>query len=102
MASDASGPRLEAALATAGLDVAGMSLKTAPRGYPKDHPRIELLRRKQLIVGLPLPGDGGLSRDAALGHVAGVWRAATPVVDWLDEHVGASTLPPPPGRYGSG
>ncbi|HYH89949.1 MAG TPA: DUF2461 domain-containing protein [Solirubrobacteraceae bacterium] len=102
VASDASGPRLEAALATAGLDVAGMSLKTAPRGYPKDHPRIELLRRKQLIVGLPLPGDGGLSRDAALGHVAGVWRAATPVVDWLDEHVGASTLPPPPGRYGSG
>ena len=102
VASDDSGPRLEAALAKAGLEVAGMSLKTAPRGYPKDHPRIELLRRKQLIVGLPLPGEGGLSRDAALGHVGGVWRAATPVIDWLDEHVGASTLPPPPGRYGSG
>ena len=26
------------------------SLKTAPRGYPKDHPRIELLRRKGLIA----------------------------------------------------
>ena len=52
VASDDSGPRLEAALATAGLEVAGLSLKTAPRGYPKDHPRIELLRRKQLIVGL--------------------------------------------------
>ncbi|MEO1059027.1 MAG: DUF2461 domain-containing protein, partial [Actinomycetota bacterium] len=25
-------------------------LKTAPRGYPKDHPRIELLRRKGLIA----------------------------------------------------
>ncbi len=27
------------------------SLKTAPRGYPKDHPRIELLRRKGLHRG---------------------------------------------------
>ena len=102
VASDDSGPRLEAALATAGLEVAGATLKTAPRGYPKDHPRIEQLRRKQLIVGGALPGDGGLSRDAALDHVAGVWRAAGPVIDWLDEHVGASTLPPAPGRYGSG
>lgn len=102
VASDDTGPRLEAALAEAGLEVAGMTLKTAPRGYPKDHPRIEQLRRKQLIVGRSLPGDGGLSRERALGHVAGVWRAAGPVVDWLDEHVGASTLPAPPGRYGSG
>jgi uncharacterized protein (TIGR02453 family) len=102
VASDDFGPQLEAALAAAGLEVAGMTLKTAPRGYPKDHPRIELLRRKQLIVGRSLPSEGGLSRDAALGHVAGAWRAAGPVVDWLDEHVGASTLPPPQGRYGSG
>lgn len=102
VASDATGPVLEAALAAAGLEVAGTTLKTAPRGYPKDHPRIELLRRKQLIVGGLAPGDGGLPRDAALGHVAGVWRAAAPVVDWLDEHVGSSTLPPPPDRYGSG
>jgi uncharacterized protein (TIGR02453 family) len=102
VASDDTGPRLEAALAEAGLEVAGMTLKTAPRGYPKDHPRIEQLRRKQLIVGRSLPGDGGLSRERALGHVVGVWRAAGPVVDWLDEHVGASTLPAPPGRYGSG
>jgi uncharacterized protein (TIGR02453 family) len=102
VASDDSGPQLEAALAAARLEVAGMTLKTAPRGYPKDHPRIELLRRKQLIVGGSLPSERGLSRDAALGHVAGVWRAAAPVVDWLDEHVGPSTLPPPQGRYGSG
>ena len=27
------------------------------------------------------------------------WRAATPVVDWLDEHVGATTLPVE-DRYG--
>ena len=99
VAADDTGPELEAALAEAGLEVAGMTLKTAPRGYPRDHPRIELLRRKQLIVGGLAPAEGGLSRDEALGHVAGVWRAATPVVDWLDEHVGATTLPVE-DRYG--
>jgi hypothetical protein len=78
-----------------------MTLKSAPRGYPKDHPRIGLLRYKQLIVGAQLPA-GDLSRDDALAHVGGAWRAAAPVLAWLDEHVGPSTLPPPPSRYGSG
>ena len=27
-------------------------LKTAPKGYPKDHPRIDLLRRKGLMMSL--------------------------------------------------
>jgi uncharacterized protein (TIGR02453 family) len=101
VADDGAGPRLEAALAGAGLEVAGMTLKSAPRGYPKDHPRIGLLRYKQLIVGAQLPA-GDISRDAALAHVGGAWRAAAPVLAWLDEHVGPSTLPPPPSRYGSG
>ena len=30
-------------------EISGESLKTAPKGYPKDHPEIELLRRKQLF-----------------------------------------------------
>ena len=66
VADDEAGPVLEAALAKARLDVAGASLKTAPRGYPRDHPRIELLRRKQLIVGKSLPAGGGITRDPAL------------------------------------
>ena len=35
----------------AGLRDRGEALKTAPRGYPRDHPQIALLRRKQLIAG---------------------------------------------------
>lgn len=38
-------------LDSAGLELVGASLKTAPRGWPKDHPRIELLRRTSLTVG---------------------------------------------------
>ncbi|MGH2945655.1 MAG: DUF2461 domain-containing protein [Solirubrobacteraceae bacterium] len=97
VADDRSGPLLAEAAATAergGLELAGDALRTAPRGYPRDHPRIELLRRKALIAGRALPGTAGIDRNAALTHAAGTWRAAQPINAWLDEHVGPSTLPP--------
>ena len=99
VADDAAGPQLEAVTAAAqdaGLELAGESLRTAPRGYPREHPRIELLRRKALIGGRALPGEGGIERDTALDHVAGAWRAAELLNAWLDEHVGPSTLPREP------
>ena len=98
---DRTGPGLEQAVAAvegAGLEVVGQSLRTAPRGYPREHPRIELLRRKALIAGRALAGAGGIGRDAALEHVGGAWRAAAPLTAWLDEHVGPSTLAPDPRR----
>jgi uncharacterized protein (TIGR02453 family) len=88
-----------AAAVEAGLELAGDSLRTAPRGYPRDHPRIELLRRKELVAGRAAPGAGGIERGAALAHVAGAWRAAEPINAWLDAHVGPSRLPPE-GRWG--
>jgi uncharacterized protein (TIGR02453 family) len=99
VADDEAGPRLEAvatAARDAGLELAGESLRTAPRGYPREHPRIELLRRKALIAGRAMGGDGGIDRDTALDHVSGAWRAAEPLNAWLDEHVGPSTLPREP------
>jgi uncharacterized protein (TIGR02453 family) len=75
----------------AGLEIAGASLKTAPRGYPREHPRIELLRRKALFAGRRLaPDGGGIGRGAALDHVASTWRAAGPLNEWLHANVGAS------------
>ena len=100
MADDAAGPQLEAvargACRTPGSSSPGESLQTAPRGYPREHPRIELLRRKSLIAGRALTGEGGIDRDAALDHVGGAWRAAEPLNAWLDAHVGPSTLPREP------
>ena len=92
-----SGPELERAVAgaaQAGLELWGETLATAPRGYAKDHPRIELLRRKNLTLGATLPASAGIDGDDALSFVSGTWRAAAPVTRWLDAHVGASTLPP--------
>jgi uncharacterized protein (TIGR02453 family) len=101
VADDASGAALveaTAAAEAAGLELAGEALSTAPRGYPRDHPRIALLRRKALIAGRRLAGKGGIAREAALEHLAGTWRAATPVNAWLDANVGPSELPPDPPR----
>jgi uncharacterized protein (TIGR02453 family) len=77
----------------AGLDVWGESLVTAPRGYPKDHERIELLRRKSLSLGATLELGLGISRSDGLRFVSKSWRSAAPVTGWLDEHVGSSALP---------
>jgi uncharacterized protein (TIGR02453 family) len=96
VADDGAGPALAAAaqaVGEAGLELAGQGLRTAPRGYARDHPRIELLRHTSVIVGGRLPAGAGIGRDEALGHVAGAWRAAAPVSAWLDAHVGPSAAP---------
>ena len=74
-----------------GLEVVGESLRTAPRGYPREHPRSELLRHKALVAGRWLTNTSGIARDEALEHVAAAWRAAEPLNAWLAEHVGAGT-----------
>ncbi len=97
------GPKLVAAATKAqkaGLELWGTSLATAPRGYPKDHERIDLLRRKSLTLGAMLKAGRGIGRQDALRFVARTWRASAPVTSWLDEHVGPSTLPPDRRRWG--
>ncbi len=106
VADDRHGPGLAMLVGqaeTAGLELWGLSLATAPRGYPKDHPRIELLRRKSLSLGAALRADRGIGRTDALEFVGTTWRAAAPVTGWLDEHVGASTIATDPWhRRGGG
>jgi len=92
---DARGPELGKLVAKAqktGLEVWGESLVTAPRGYPKDHPRIELLRRKSLALGTTLAFGRGIGRRDGLQFVTKTWRAAAPVTDWLEREVGPTTL----------
>jgi hypothetical protein len=83
-----------AAAEAAGLETFGEALKTAPRGYARDHPRVPLLRHKALVAGRRLePGAEGIARDAALDHVRTAWAACAPLTAWLDRHVGASEIP---------
>jgi uncharacterized protein (TIGR02453 family) len=68
-------------------------LKTAPKGYPKDHPRIELLRQKGLIYWQQWPVGGWLGTPKAKEKVVGLLRAAKPLMKWLETNVGPSEMP---------
>jgi uncharacterized protein (TIGR02453 family) len=63
-------------------------LKTAPKGYAKDHPRIELLRQKGLITWKQWPVGAWLGTRQAKPRVVEFLRASKPVNDWLANHVG--------------
>jgi uncharacterized protein (TIGR02453 family) len=69
----------------------GQTLKSAPRGYPSDHPRIGLLRYKGVICWRQWPVAPWLSTPEAKDHVAGFLRTAAPLHDWLAQHVGPGT-----------
>jgi len=101
VADDRAGPELERAIASvrkANIEVSHgyeQPLATAPKGYPKDHPRIELLRWKGVIAHKHLGAPAWLHTKRAGTEVVKVWRAAAPLLGWLDTNVGPSTLPPP-------
>ena len=84
MADEKSGKALERLLSKLekdGFEIGGDRLKTSPRGYDADHPRIELLRCKQLFAEQVLrlrvrrhrrrpgrPGPRGLEDPATAGR----------------------------------
>lgn len=68
------------------------TLKTAPRGYPKDHARIDLLRQKGLIAWREWPVGAWMGTKQAKERIVEFFHAAAPVNDWLAKHVGESEL----------
>ncbi len=83
------------ALRGGGLGITAISsLKTAPRGYSKDHPRIGLLRLKGLVAMRAWKPAKWMQTKAAVGRVRDAWEVAAPMNVWLDSHVGPSTLAP--------
>lgn len=77
-----------------GLEVMSHSvLKSAPRGYPKDHPRIELLRYKGVATWRAWPPAAWLGTAKAKDRVVEFFRLSKPLVDWIHTNVGPSTIP---------
>ena len=70
-------------------------LKSSPRGFPRDHPRAELLRRKGLMTSKDFGAPAWIHTKRAVTKVRDRWRMASELCGWLDAHVGPSTLPPP-------
>ena len=85
--------RVIAGLAGEGVDVIGENpLKTAPRGYSKDHPRADLLRYKGLIAWREWPVEPWMHTAKAKSRITGFLRAAEPLHAWLADRVGPSEL----------
>ncbi|QBR93157.1 DUF2461 domain-containing protein [Nocardioides euryhalodurans] len=89
MAHDLHGPRLEellAGLERQGFEISGDQLKTSPRGYAADHPRIGLLRHKQLFAGKPYGFGSEAIGEELLEQVRTDWRSLRPLVEWIADH----------------
>lgn len=86
--------RIVEAARAAGLDVSGHdALRTAPRGYAKDHPRVELLRFKGIVTWRAWPAGAWLGTRRAKGRVEEFFSLSRPLNRWLHREVGPSTLP---------
>jgi uncharacterized protein (TIGR02453 family) len=83
---------IAADLRAAKADVSSHStLKTAPRGYAADHPRIGLLRQDGIVGMWAHPPRPWLHTARAADRVADGWRALAPLNEWLRVHVGPPT-----------
>ncbi|GAA3690800.1 DUF2461 domain-containing protein [Gordonia hankookensis] len=78
--------RLLEKLVKAGWEIGGDTLKTSPRGWDADHPRIDLLRHKSLTVGRDYGFENVIHTAALVDRIRTDWRATTPLVDWVVRH----------------
>jgi uncharacterized protein (TIGR02453 family) len=82
----------------ADLEITGHDrLKTAPKGYPRDHPRVELLRHKGVIAWKEWPAGAWLGKASATRRIVDLFRAARPLNEWLAAWVGESHESHPTG-----
>ena len=86
IADDKTGPQLKRILTKLekdGWEIGGEQLKTAPRGYDAEHPRMELLRHKQLFAGKLYGFEPVIHTPELVDRVRADWRILKPMVDWV-------------------
>ena len=71
-----------------GWEIGGDRLKTAPRGWATDHPRIELLRHRSLTAMRDYGFDEVIHTPDLVDRIRADWRAIRPLLDWLVRHGG--------------
>ena len=91
VADDRRGGELEkilAKLGKQGWSIYGEKLKSTPRGYEKDHPRIDLLRHKSLYASTTYELDDALHEPETAQRVRTRWRQVRVLNEWAADHVG--------------
>ena len=80
-------------LEAAGWEIGGEKLKTSPRGFDADHPRIDLLRHKSMTVGRSHGFEPVIHTPELLDVVRDDWRSLRPFsVDRRQRRLAASSL----------
>ncbi|MFD2418842.1 DUF2461 domain-containing protein [Amycolatopsis pigmentata] len=90
------GTRLEKILAKlrrSGWSIAGDTLRTRPRGYAEDHPRLGLLRHRSLYAVRVWDPDDTLHDRSCLDRVRTAWRQLRDLNEWARDHVGVTEKP---------
>ncbi|WP_285744120.1 DUF2461 domain-containing protein [Lentzea sp. NBRC 105346] len=82
--------KIIAKLVKAGWTLAGEQLKSKPRGFDADHPRIDLLRHKSIYVHRTWPPDDALHERKCIDRVRKAWRQVRDFNEWCADHVGVS------------
>jgi uncharacterized protein (TIGR02453 family) len=80
--------KILAKLKRAGFTVGGDRLKTSPRGYDADHPRIDLLRHRSLTIGKDYGFEPIIHTPELVAAVRADWKAARPLVEWVAARLG--------------
>jgi uncharacterized protein (TIGR02453 family) len=70
----------------------GNALIRPPKGFPSEHPAMDLIRCRQWGLSTSLPASEALKPDFA-AVLARYFRLATPVVEALNTPIAASLLP---------
>jgi uncharacterized protein (TIGR02453 family) len=96
VADDVQGAALErivADLGMAGFEISGDVMTRPPRGYPPDHPRVELLKHRSLVGHRHWEPVGWLHTRAAMTRIRESWRRLAPLAEWVRSNVGESDQP---------
>lgn len=91
VADDVAGPQLARAIVAvekARFTIDGERVTRVPSGYPKDHPRGDLLRFKSLTAHRQFGAPPWLSTKQTKSEVVKAWRAMSPLTTWLESQVG--------------
>lgn len=80
-------------LQAGGFVLEGHRLKRPPRGVDPQHPRADLLLHKTLYGERRWQPDDVLHGPQCADRVRQAWHALRPLAQWLDDHVGPSSLP---------
>jgi uncharacterized protein (TIGR02453 family) len=80
------------AIRKAFVEFEGEKLSRPPKGFPKDHPALDLIQHRQWGLSATLPAETALKADLA-ATIIRYFRLAAPMIDALNTPISASLAP---------